>query len=168
MKKLTLIVTLLMLPLVSVMAQPMDEDFDDEYAIPPEILAAPNDVQLLWAANNNDLTFARQAVANGADLNIRSIEGYTPLMMAVFAQNEGMVEYLVETGANVLITNYAGDTAYLLANRMCYFNIGTFLLHMEGIARAQAEAGAHEAARQAQAAARQLTILTATFSYWSI
>lgn len=118
MKKLTLIVNLLMLPLVSVMAQPMDEDFDDEYAVPQEILAASPTLKLLWAAEHGDLTLARQAVNNGADLNQRNTQGYTPLMLAVFDQNLGLVQYLVEAGADVWATIDGRQTAYTIANMM--------------------------------------------------
>lgn len=52
---------------------------------------------------------------NGADVEHKSIAGYTPLMRAVVAKNGDLVEVLLKYGANIDIKDDIGRTAYDMA-----------------------------------------------------
>lgn len=53
---------------------------------------------------------------NGADINTRSdVTGYTPLYVAVMRNNQRVVDYLVQKGADVSIRNKAGMNPFIAA-----------------------------------------------------
>ena len=49
------------------------------------------------------------------NINTRNKFGITPLMLAVYAQNEYIVKFLIEKGANLDISNFNGNTSLLYA-----------------------------------------------------
>lgn len=60
------------------------------------------------SANIEQLQFL---LKNGADLNIKNSQGYTPLMLAVIKNNIDMVRALLEAGVDISITDNKGRTA---------------------------------------------------------
>lgn len=60
------------------------------------------------SANIEQLQFL---VKNGADLNIKNNQGYTPLMLAVIKNNIDMVRALLDVGADTSVTDNKGRTA---------------------------------------------------------
>ena len=65
-----------------------------------------------------DIAKVEQYIAAGADLNYQAEEdGYTPLMLAVDKDDETLVKYLLEAGANPLVKNYHQEIASQLALR---------------------------------------------------
>uniref|UniRef100_A0A146M829 Ankyrin repeat, SAM and basic leucine zipper domain-containing protein 1 n=2 Tax=Lygus hesperus TaxID=30085 RepID=A0A146M829_LYGHE len=67
----------------------------------PELLEAALDDQLLKAVLDGDLDSARKALANGANIHMRSKLNYTPIMHAVSLGDSQMLELLLENKANV-------------------------------------------------------------------
>lgn len=68
---------------------------------------------------NGDESGLLEELRNGGNINERilSIAMWTPLMVACYAQNERMVEFLLENGANVHIRNKEMETACTIAMR---------------------------------------------------
>lgn len=60
------------------------------------------------SANIEQLQFL---LKNGADLNIKNSQGYTPLMLAVIKNNIDMVRALLEAGVDISVTDNKGRTA---------------------------------------------------------
>lgn len=70
-------------------------------------------LKLLINANTN----------NSLNLNLKDLEGYTPLMRAVEFENDEIVEMLVKAGANVDIKNKYGKNAIsLIKDKIAYLN----------------------------------------------
>jgi len=59
-------------------------------------------------------------LTNGADINIRSSDGRTPLMWAVFRNNVKLIEFLIESGASLEVEDKEGnnpmDIAVIMMN----------------------------------------------------
>eukprot|EP01118_Nematostelium_gracile_P000052 TRINITY_DN1004_c0_g1_i1.p1 TRINITY_DN1004_c0_g1~~TRINITY_DN1004_c0_g1_i1.p1 ORF type:complete len:290 (-),score=60.77 TRINITY_DN1004_c0_g1_i1:147-1016(-) len=93
-----------------------------------DILQGPYDElhQVAFAPENQ----SRMVVENADydDLNVRDENGNTPLMWAVFNENENMIQRLIEQGAAVNMQNYVGETALYLAAARGLDRICTFLL----------------------------------------
>jgi hypothetical protein len=70
----------------------------------------------------------------GAEVNLKSKEGNTPLMAAAFNHNEGVVKILLEAGVEVNTRNQADETALSLAREEL----------QEGIIRLLLQAGAKD------------------------
>ena len=71
--------------------------------------------ELLSAARKGSLSRIRKALAKGADINISSSYGWTPLMMAVYYNKPAIVRYLLSKGADKKKSNKGGYTALKLA-----------------------------------------------------
>lgn len=67
----------------------------------------------------------------GADLNARIFFGITPLMLAAGGGDAGVVEWLINNGADVLATNDGGRTARLMANDKFYVDVINLLTDAE-------------------------------------
>ena len=88
---------------------------------------------LHWAADMGMVDGEREGVVAaliqaGANLEVRDLEGSTPLLVACRSGNEDIVRQLVATGANIHAANNKGWTALIEA--ACYGNpqTVTFLL----------------------------------------
>lgn len=86
----------------------------------PVIKIANNAVTL--SANIEQLQFL---VKNGADLNIKNSQSYTPLMLAVIKNNIDMVLALLDAGADTSITDNKGRTAKEIGQSL--INSGYFI-----------------------------------------
>ena len=74
------------------------------------------------SANIEQLQFLAK---NGADLNIKNSQGYTPLMLAVLKNNIDMVRALLEAGADTSVTDNKGRTAKEIGQSL--INSGYFI-----------------------------------------
>lgn len=86
----------------------------------PVIKIANNAATL--SANIEQLQFL---VKNGADLNIKNSQSYTPLMLAVIKNNIDMVRALLDAGADTSITDNKGRTAKEIGQSL--INSGYFI-----------------------------------------
>ncbi len=71
--------------------------------------------ELLRAANKGDLEAVKNALANKANIEVRSQTGATPLMLAALACNKEIVEFLIKNKANVNAVGNKGHTALMFA-----------------------------------------------------
>jgi ankyrin repeat protein len=69
--------------------------------------------------------------AAGAELDTRIFFGITPLMLAAGGGDAGVVEWLINNGADVLATNDGGRTARLMANDKFYVDVINLLTDAE-------------------------------------
>jgi uncharacterized protein len=69
-------------------------------------------IQLLDAAERGDLPLVKSLIQQGVPINQRSSAkfGWTPLIGAIFQQQTNVVEYLVQSGANVNLPDNNGVT----------------------------------------------------------
>ncbi|MRR52084.1 MAG: ankyrin repeat domain-containing protein, partial [Rhodocyclaceae bacterium] len=77
-------------------------------------------------AGHGDL--AKTLVAKGADINARSTNGSSVLMMAVYEGHEDMAQWLVEQGADRTVRNEWGDGAVEWAMRFDRLNIARMIV----------------------------------------
>jgi ankyrin repeat protein len=63
---------------------------------------------LHYASSKGQLEVAQFLVANGADVNSRSLNGTTPLMMAAQSGNEMLIKFLLDNGADIQLRNALG------------------------------------------------------------
>jgi ankyrin repeat protein len=69
---------------------------------------------LLKAALDDDVNSAKEALKKGADINGQDDIGYTPLQVAMIADSEKMIHFLIVEGANVNVRNKEGLTPLML------------------------------------------------------
>jgi ankyrin repeat protein len=70
---------------------------------------------LHYACTRGQLEVAQFLVINGANVNSTSLNGSTPLMMAVQSGNEQLVKFLLDSGADLQIRNTQGFSAIDIA-----------------------------------------------------
>uniref|UniRef100_A0A8C5SND9 Ribonuclease L n=1 Tax=Laticauda laticaudata TaxID=8630 RepID=A0A8C5SND9_LATLA len=71
--------------------------------------------ELNTAVKNGDLMLARQLLKDGADINEKAENGWTPLHSAVQINSEEIVNLLLENGADPLARKDNGATPFILA-----------------------------------------------------
>ncbi|KAJ1479359.1 ankyrin repeat-containing domain protein [Baffinella frigidus] len=86
------------------------------------------------AASHGDIAHVRQLIAGGADVNLKSLMGRTPLHLAVVQDHAAVVEMLLAAGADRECKTSFGKTPLQLAD----------LHHEKDVARILREAGALE------------------------
>jgi len=69
------------------------------------------------AVRNGYTEIVRLLIEKGADVNIQAFDKSTPLMEAVFICNIEITRLLINGGAEITISNNAGETAISLAER---------------------------------------------------
>ena len=77
-------------------------------------LAAANDIPV-DAVRQGNLDAVKSWLANGGQVNAVQADGATALHWAVYAEREGIVDILIDAGADVTIANRAGVTPLILA-----------------------------------------------------
>src|SRR5947209_7848710 len=82
-----------------------DGEFSDEQAKVVDAL-------LLEAVSGNNYQRIALCLQKGADINARSAQQRTPLMMAVWKENPDMVEYLLKKGPALFLKDSDGKNAY--------------------------------------------------------
>ena len=76
---------------------------------------AESDDELIKAAKNCDIQKVNELLAAGAEVDLRSSAGRTPLMGAAYYGNADTVKYLIKAGADIHARSNTGDTALSLA-----------------------------------------------------
>ena len=76
-------------------------------------------------AGNKDL--AANLIERGADINARTPNNSTPLMMAAREGHEDLSRFLLESGADPKLKNEVGDTAMTWAMRYSHFSIAKLI-----------------------------------------
>jgi len=89
---------------------------------------------LHYAIFNGHDKLARYLVERGAEVNARSPNGSTPLMLAAREGREDLTKLLLESGADVQSKNDWGDTALTLAMRYDHFRLGKMISSPEEFA----------------------------------
>ena len=94
-----------------------------------DVYAIPNE-DLIEAIENGNLQAVKNALRNGADINMRERIGpYRTILMIVAGQGKwDLAKVLVESGANVNATDVHGDTALMEACREGHLNIVELLI----------------------------------------
>lgn len=82
---------------------------------------------LHYAVFNGHDQLARELIARGADVNARSPNGSTPLMLAAREGREGLTKTLLESGADPKSKNDWGDDALVLAMRYDHYRLGKMI-----------------------------------------
>lgn len=97
-------------------AQP-EQEVDDPEVIVAGLVGSGGGglTALVFAAREGDLESAKALVEAGADVNLTTEYGWTPLLTAVNNRNYQLAAYLLENGANPNIANNGGWTPLYLA-----------------------------------------------------
>ncbi len=74
------------------------------------------DDALLEAARNGDSAIAETVIAQGARVNVRGENGWTPLMWASLRGNDALVRLLIEKGADIHLRSKGEATALMWAS----------------------------------------------------
>jgi ankyrin repeat protein len=100
------------------------------YTTEASVLAATTNFALQRAAVSGNLNEVKMQLTAGADVNMRSENGYTALLLAVeFDYSDGtVVTYLLERGADPNLPNRNGETPLMIAARRNNRNAITALL----------------------------------------
>lgn len=78
-----------------------------------------------------DIQHAKDLRELGADIDARDEDGFTPLMCSVMANNIGVVEWLLSSGANSRLCSYSGITPLRAARLKKYEDIASLLYHRD-------------------------------------
>ena len=89
---------------------------------------------LHYAVFNGHTALARLLIARGAQVNARSPNGSTPLMMAAREGREHLVTDLLESGADPKLKSDWGDSALTMAMRYDHYTIGKMISSAEEFA----------------------------------
>ena len=95
----------------------------------------------LTAAITGDLGLLKRLDAEGADLNVQYADHFhwTPLMAAIYFQNDGISRYLIERRVDVRKRDSNGNTALMWAIRVGDSNTAALLVQKAGVALRQGE-----------------------------
>jgi hypothetical protein len=91
---------------------------------------------LHYAVFNGHAALAKLLIERGADINARSPNGSTPLMMAAREGRDDLAKELLAAGADVKAKNDWGDSALTLAMRYDHYQIGKLISSAEEFAEA--------------------------------
>ena len=89
---------------------------------------------LHYAVFNGHQALANELIARGADVNARTPNGSTPLMLAARENREELAKTLLESGADPKLSNDWDDTALTMAMRYDHFRLGKMLASPEEFA----------------------------------
>jgi hypothetical protein len=82
----------------------------------PAAAGTPAQMKLFKATLKNDFALAKEAVAEGADVNVMNVVGQHALTVAVLHDNTEMVSWLFERGATFPPYTVGGRTLWISAN----------------------------------------------------
>jgi len=82
---------------------------------------------LHYAVFNGHSKLANELITSGADVNARSPNGSTPLMLAAREGREDLIKVLLESGADPKAKNDWGDNALTMAMRYDHYRIGKMI-----------------------------------------
>ena len=75
----------------------------------------PDVAELRKAIKNDDLDLVKDLIARGAEVNIKDVDGWTPLMDACFYGSKDIASLLIAKGADVNAIDRAENTALILS-----------------------------------------------------
>lgn len=81
----------------------------------------------------NNLAIIKILVGKGADINHKTIEGYSALMYASYRNELNIVQYLIEQKATIDLTNNLGYTALIIAIQNRHTEIAEYLIQQGAI-----------------------------------
>jgi uncharacterized protein len=118
---ITVIAVFLFFPIVG-----SAQDFqitDTSYFIPGD-----NDFNLIVSADKSDIANVQMLIKRGANVNVTTTDGVTPLMYAVQNGNLEMVKMLVEDSADIDKKPVSGTTALIVAAKQNFYEIAEYLV----------------------------------------
>lgn len=89
---------------------------------------------LHYAVFNGHNKLSQQLIERGAEVNARSPNGSTPLMLAAREGREDLAKVLLESGADPRVKNDWGDSALTLAMRYDHYRVGKMISSPEEFA----------------------------------
>jgi len=90
-----------------------------------------SDMQLINAVKDIDLSAMRKLIESGTDINQQDEQGWTPLNWAAGKGDLGMVQLLVESGADMLKVGRDMRTPYMIALAAARVDVVKFLRDAE-------------------------------------
>lgn len=87
---------------------------------------------LMEAANGGDVEKIKQILAQGADVNFKDSDGWTPLIIASNAGHFDLVRLLLDTGARIDLKNNFGATAVIRAASQNRLEVLKYLVNKGG------------------------------------
>ncbi|MBD2302556.1 ankyrin repeat domain-containing protein [Nostoc sp. FACHB-190] len=84
--------------------------------------------ELFDSITQENLQYAREIITSGCDINFQLEDGVTPLMMAASTGNLGIVQLLVETGADINQIDVYGNSALMYASFENFWDIVDYLI----------------------------------------
>jgi hypothetical protein len=118
----------------------LDEVSDQIAAgVPIDLLAGDGLAALHWSLAAEDTEATELLIKLGADPNVRSVEGATPIMNAVQSQLIGHMDLLIAAGADVNALDDRGFTALHRAAEIGHTGIVEYLLEKGADANVEAE-----------------------------
>lgn len=94
-----------------------------EYPLDRQYKLSQLHTKLMEAASNSDLEKLGDSLNQGANLNYRSHDGNTPLILAAKKNQPNAIKYLLEKGANKSLRDFAGKTAEEIAIEKNYSEV---------------------------------------------
>ena len=79
------------------------------------ILKRDKTAELFDSASRNDPALAIECLTNGAKINWRNGNGWTPLIVASYSGSLAVIDLLIRAGANINQANYKGTTPIMYA-----------------------------------------------------
>ena len=91
-------------------------------------ISGDDDFNLIISTDKSDLANVQLLLKRGANINVTTFEGVTPLMYAVQNDNLEMVRLLVEDSADINKKPVSGATALITASMQNYYEIAEYLV----------------------------------------
>jgi len=91
-------------------------------------VAAPSDISIHDAAETGDIEAVKQAIANGADVNGKDKDSWSPLNLAALEGHKEVVEFLIAKGVDVNAKDEEGRTPLHLATSEGYKEVSELLI----------------------------------------
>ena len=91
-------------------------------------VAESSGISIHDAAETGDIEAAKQAIANGADVNGKDKDSWTPLSLAALEGHKEVVEFLIAKGVDVNTKDEEGRTPLHLATREDYKEVAELLI----------------------------------------
>lgn len=96
---------------------------------------------LIKAISNGNVKHVQRLVDSGVNVNVTTVTGKTPLMLAAYTGYPDMVQTLIKGGANIYARDREGNTAVNIADRKGFKRVKELLLtHGEAQTRSRVEA----------------------------
>ena len=111
--------------------QPVKLSVEEEVAVIFDSLSnmSPHSVpDMVQAAQKGDMESLKKLLAEGADINVKDVAFYTPLMAAIYSGKTEAALYLIEQKADINAQDHFGVTPLMLAALYNNMEVATKLL----------------------------------------